>query len=80
MKSSDKAVAAERKVTMKQLRALCRTRLADFEESMDYGEPSYRRNGEVEVGFVGQKHFIGLYTLRVRTDVMNAHKQTRADR
>jgi uncharacterized protein YdhG (YjbR/CyaY superfamily) len=39
---------------------------------MDYGGPCYKRNGEVEVGFASQKHFIGLYVLR--TDVMNAHK------
>jgi uncharacterized protein YdhG (YjbR/CyaY superfamily) len=39
---------------------------------MDYSGPSYKRNGEVEVGFASQKHFIGLYILR--TDVMNAHK------
>ena len=41
---------------------------------MEYGGPSYKRNGEVEVGFASQKNFIGLYTLRVRTDVMNAHR------
>jgi uncharacterized protein YdhG (YjbR/CyaY superfamily) len=41
---------------------------------MDYGGPSYKRNGEVEVGFASQKHFIGLYTLRVRTDVMKVRR------
>ena len=41
---------------------------------MSYGGPTYSRNGEIEVGFASQKNFIGLYTLRVRTDVMNAHK------
>ena len=35
--------------------------------------PSYSRNGVVEVGFVSQKHFIGLYILR--TDVMKTHKK-----
>ena len=69
-----KEVPAERRAALKQLRDLCRTILTDFEETMDYGGPSYKRNGEVEVGFASQKHFIGLYTLRVRTDVMNAHK------
>ena len=39
---------------------------------MDYGGPCYKRNGEVEVGFASQKHFIGVYILR--TDVMNAHQ------
>ena len=53
---------------------LCRTILTDFEETMDYGGPSYKRTGEVEVGFASQKHFIDVYTLCVRTDVMNACK------
>jgi uncharacterized protein YdhG (YjbR/CyaY superfamily) len=69
-----KEVPAERSAAWTKLRDLCRTILTDFEETMDYGGPSYKRNGEVEVGFVSQKHFIGLYALRVRTDVMNAHK------
>ena len=30
---------------------------------MLYGSSSYSRNGEVEGGFVSQKHFIGLYIL-----------------
>ena len=39
---------------------------------MMYGAPFYWRNGEVKVGFASQKHFIGLYILRV--DVMNARR------
>ena len=67
-----KAVPEERKAALKKLRALCRSTLTGFEESMEYGGPCYKRNGVVEVGFMSQKHFIGLYILR--TDVMNAHK------
>ena len=67
-----KEVPAERLDALQKLRDLCRTHLTGFEESMAYGGPSYSRNGEVEVGFASQKHFIGLYILR--TDVMNAHK------
>ena len=63
---------AERQETLRRLRDLCRTELSGFEETMDYVGPSYKRNGEVEVGFASQKHFIGLYILR--TDVMNAHR------
>src|SRR5215207_930402 len=63
---------AERREALARLRDLCRAELTGFEETMDYGGPSYKRNGEVEVGFASQKHFIGLYILR--TDVMNAHK------
>ena len=62
----------ERQEALHRLRELCRAELTGFEETMDYGGPSYKRNGEVEVGFASQKHFIGLYILR--TDVMNAHR------
>lgn len=67
-----KDVPAERQEALLKLRAMCRELLTDFEETMDYGGPSYKRNGEEEVGFMSQKHYIGLYILR--TDVMNAHK------
>lgn len=67
-----KEVPAERRAALKQLRDLCRATLTGFEESMQYGMPGYSRDGVVEVGFMSQKHFIGLYILR--TDVMNAHK------
>jgi uncharacterized protein YdhG (YjbR/CyaY superfamily) len=73
-------VPAERKAALNKLRDLCRLTLTGFEESMTYGGPCYSRDGVVvpygddKVGFASQKHFIGLYTLRVRTDVMNAHK------
>lgn len=62
----------ERQETLNRLRDLCRETLLDFEETMEYGGPSYKRNGEVEVGFASQKHFISLYILR--TDVMAAHR------
>lgn len=67
-----KEAPAERQEALTRLRDLCLTTLTGFEEVMEYGGPSYRRNGEVEVGFASQKHFIGLYILR--TDVMNVHK------
>ena len=67
-----KEVPAERRAALKQLRDLCRATLTGFEESMQYGMPGYSRNGTVEVGFMSQKHFIGLYILR--TDVMNSHR------
>ena len=65
-------VPAERKTALTKLRNLCRTTLKGFEESMLYGGPCYSRDGEVEVGFASQKHFIGLYILRL--DVMDAHR------
>jgi uncharacterized protein YdhG (YjbR/CyaY superfamily) len=63
---------AERREALNRLRDLCREILLDFEETMEYGGPSYKRNGEVEVGFASQKDFIGFYILR--TDVMAVHR------
>jgi uncharacterized protein YdhG (YjbR/CyaY superfamily) len=88
MQSSAKTVPAylkkvpteERKAALKQLRDLCRLTLTGFKESMSYGMPGYSRTGVVvpcwddKVGFASQKNFIALYTLCVRTDVMNAHR------
>ena len=62
----------ERQEALRRLRELCLAELTGFEEAMEYGGPSYKRNGEVEVGFASQKHFIGLYILR--TDVMAARR------
>lgn len=67
-----KEVPADRKAALTKLRDLCRASLKGFEETMRYGGPCYARNGEVEVGFASQKHFIGFYILR--TDVMQAHR------
>ncbi len=75
-----KEVPAGRRAALNQLRDLCRATLTGFKESMRYGGPCYSRNGVVapcgddKVGFASQKNFIGLYTLRVRTDVMRAHR------
>lgn len=61
----------ERLAVLKKLRALCRKHLNGFKETMEYGMPSYWREGVAEVGFASQKHFIAFYILR--TDVMKAH-------
>jgi len=66
-------VPAERKETLTKLRELCRTTLNGFDESMEYGMPSYSRNGEVEVAFASQKNYISLYILK--QEVMEAHKK-----
>jgi len=73
-----KEAPAERQEALNRLRDLCRAELTGFEETMDYGGPSYKRNGVVEVGFASQKNFIGLYILR--TDVMNAHRDLLKDK
>lgn len=64
---------AERQEALRRLRLLRQQFLTSYKETMDYGGPSYQRNGEVEAGFAGQKHFIGLYILR--TDMMNAQRE-----
>jgi uncharacterized protein YdhG (YjbR/CyaY superfamily) len=64
-------VPEERKTALTKLRDLCCKHLKGFEESMEYGMPSYKRNGIAEVGFASQKHFIALYILH--TDVMKSH-------
>jgi uncharacterized protein YdhG (YjbR/CyaY superfamily) len=66
-------VPAERREALARLRDLCRAALTGFEEGMEYGGPSYSRNGVVEVGFASQKHFIGLYILN--QEVLDAFKE-----
>ena len=52
-----KEVPEERKEALKRLRKLCLDILVDFEESMDYGMPVYKRKGgEGEIGFASQKN------------------------
>jgi len=66
-------VPAERQEALTQLRDLCRATLKGFDESMEYGMPSYSRNGEVEVAFASQKNYISLYVLK--QEVLEAHKE-----
>ncbi|MBT3338002.1 MAG: DUF1801 domain-containing protein [Anaerolineae bacterium] len=81
MQSKSKTVNAyldeipeERKAGLTQLRDLCLAKLTSFTESMEYGMPSYKREGvdEVEVAFASQKNYISLYILK--QDVMKAYK------
>jgi len=65
-------VTAERKAGLLLLRELCLSALKGFDESMEYGMPSYSRDGEVEVAFASQKNYISLYIMK--QDVMKAHK------
>jgi uncharacterized protein YdhG (YjbR/CyaY superfamily) len=63
---------ADRQESLRRLRSLCLECLRGFEESMEYGGPSYRRNGVDEVGFASQKHYLSLYILK--KDVLDAHR------
>lgn len=63
---------ADRREALRRLRSLCLECLRGFEESMEYGGPSYRRNGVDEVGFASQKRYLSLYILK--QDVLDAHR------
>lgn len=57
-------VPAERRAALTKLRNLCRSILAGYEESMEYGMPVYKKNGIAEVGLASQKNYISLYILK----------------
>jgi uncharacterized protein YdhG (YjbR/CyaY superfamily) len=63
-----------RRPALATLRELCLDELAEYEEGIDYGMPSYSRDGTtVEVSFASQKNYISLYILR--TSVVKANAQ-----
>lgn len=66
-------IPEDRLTALTQLRKLCQQHLTDFDESMEYGMPSYSRAGTVEVAFASQKNNISLYILR--TDVLNPYRE-----
>ena len=57
-------VPAERKEALTRLRMACLEILAGYEESMEYGMPSYKKGATVEVAFASQKKYISLYILK----------------
>jgi uncharacterized protein YdhG (YjbR/CyaY superfamily) len=57
-------VPVERRVAVEKLRRLCRQNLKGYDECMEYGLPSYKRNGVLEVSFANQKQYIALYVLK----------------
>jgi len=58
-------VPEERRPALETLRTLCLEELAGYEEGMQYGMPSYSRDGSaVEVAFASQKNYISLYVMR----------------
>jgi uncharacterized protein YdhG (YjbR/CyaY superfamily) len=67
-----KEVPAERAEALKRLRQLCIQTLKGYEECMEYGSPSYKRDGIVEVAFNSQKQYISLYVLK--TAVLNNNR------
>jgi hypothetical protein len=59
-----KEVPAERLFALTRLRKLCLEILIDYEESMVYGQPSYKNEGVVEVAFASDESYISLYILK----------------
>jgi uncharacterized protein YdhG (YjbR/CyaY superfamily) len=58
-------VPEERRQALETLRTLCLDELAGYEEGMQYGMPSYSRDGStVEVAFASQRNYISLYVLQ----------------
>jgi uncharacterized protein YdhG (YjbR/CyaY superfamily) len=65
-------VPNERLAVLQQLRDLCLTTLAGYDESMAYGMPSYAKDGTIEVAFASQKQYISLYILK--KEVLDRHR------
>jgi uncharacterized protein YdhG (YjbR/CyaY superfamily) len=65
-------VTDSRRDTLTALRDLCVKCLVGYKEGMDYGMPSYKKNGTIEVGFASQKNYISLYILK--KSVIDAHR------
>lgn len=69
-----KEVPEDRIESLRRLRTLCLEILDGYEESMEYGMPSYKiPDGEVEVAFASQKNYISLYILK--EEVLNKYRQ-----
>ncbi len=68
-----KEVPEIRRDSLEQMRKLCLEILDGYEESMEYGMPSYKKSGgDVEVAFASQKNYISFYVLK--EDVLNKHR------
>jgi uncharacterized protein YdhG (YjbR/CyaY superfamily) len=67
-------VPEEQRPALETLRELCLDELTGYEEGMQYGMPSYSRDGNaVEVAFARQKNYISLYVLRESIIEANTH-------
>ena len=79
MQSKAKDVAAyledvpqDRRECLTRLRNLCLETLTGYEEGMEFGMPSYKREGVIEVAFASQKNHISLYVMK--ENVVNANR------
>ena len=62
----------ERRDVLAAIRRLCLENLPGYAEGMDYGMPSYARDGVVEIGFASQQRDISIYGLK--SDALEAHR------
>lgn len=79
MQSSAKTVAGylknvpeDRRGAITALRKHCLELLKGYRETMQYGMPSYRRNGVGEVAFANQRKYVSIYILK--QDVLNKYR------
>ncbi len=56
-----KEADATRRPALTRLRTLIREALADCDEVMDYGMPTYKRDGTLVTAFANQKGYIAFY-------------------
>jgi uncharacterized protein YdhG (YjbR/CyaY superfamily) len=70
-------VPPQRLEALTRLRQLCLGTLEGYEESMQYGGPTYSKNGVVEVSFMSQKNYIALYVLK--KDVVDRYRDQLKD-
>lgn len=67
-----KRVPAERLDALTQMRKLVRETHPGYEESMQYGMPSYGKDGVIELSFGSQSQNIALYLLKA--GVVNSYR------
>ncbi len=68
-----KQVPEERKVALGLLRQKCLELLTGYEESMEYGMPSYKvPANKIEIAFASQKNYISFYILK--EDILNKYR------
>jgi uncharacterized protein YdhG (YjbR/CyaY superfamily) len=65
-------VPVERRDVLAAIRRLCLENLPGYEEGMDYGMPSYSKDGVVEFSFASQKNSISIYGLK--SDALEADR------
>ena len=67
-------IPKKRLQALNKLRQLCLKYLPEYEESMVYKMPSYKKDGEVEVAFASQKQHISIYFLKHEVMLNNKAK------